>query len=119
MDERNLGNMKEESMFNCWCNTGLIATSNSFLKNPELEIISEIREIKIHLLNVLPIQFHSTINGSFILGEYDLSTICLNKVILVVTFLTIIYLENGILIDSYTRQSTRTDTWENSVTQFI
>ena len=68
-------NLKEESIFNCWCNTSLIATSNSVLKDPELEASSEIREIKTHLFNVLPIQFHSTINELFILGEQDLGTI--------------------------------------------
>ena len=54
--------LKEEIVFNCWCNTGLIATANSVLNDSESEANSEIKEIKIHLLNVMPVQFHSTIN---------------------------------------------------------
>ena len=61
--------LKEETIFNCWCNTGLIASSNSVLKNPELEANSEIEEIKRHLLNALPLHFHSTINEFFIPNE--------------------------------------------------
>ena len=62
-------NLKEGIIFNCWCNTGSVASSNSVLKNPESEASSEIREFKTHLLNELSIQFHSTINGSLVLDE--------------------------------------------------
>ena len=59
----------EEIVFNCWCNTGLIGTSNSVLKNSELQSNSEIKEIKTHLLNVMPLHFHSTIDELIILDE--------------------------------------------------
>ena len=59
--------LKEEIIFNCWCNTGLIARANSVLNNSELEAKSEIKEIKTHLLNLMPVQFHSTINELVVL----------------------------------------------------
>ena len=49
-------------MFSCWCNTGLIATSSFILDNPELEANDETKEMKTHLFNVMPIQFHSTVH---------------------------------------------------------
>ena len=60
---------KEETTFNCWCNTGLIATSNSAFNNSQLEASSEVKEIKIYLLNLIPVQFHSTIKELLILDE--------------------------------------------------
>ena len=67
--KENWESLKEEIVFNCWFNTGLIATTNSVLKNSELEASSEIREIKSLLLNKLPMQFHKTINEMIILDE--------------------------------------------------
>ena len=66
---KKLGSLKEESIFDCSCITGLIVTSNSVSKNPESEAGSEIKGFKTHLLNVLPPQIHSTLNGSLILDE--------------------------------------------------
>ena len=62
-------NLKEEIIFNYWCKAGLISTSNSVVKNPELEASSEIRETETYLPIVLPSQFHSPMKRSMILDE--------------------------------------------------
>ena len=62
-----LDDFKEEIVFNCWCNTGLIASPNSVRINSELEANYEIKEIKTSLLNVLKLHFYSTINELMIL----------------------------------------------------
>ena len=65
--------LREETMFNCWCNTCLIASSISVLENSELEAKFEIEEILTHLFNALPFHLHSTINELLISNEQDLS----------------------------------------------
>lgn len=60
--------MKEEIIFNCWCNAGLIAASNYVLNNSELNKVSETKEIK----TVMPVQFHS-INELLVHDEQYLS----------------------------------------------
>ena len=61
--------LKQEILFNCWCTTGLIVYANSVLKNSEVDANSEIKEIKAHLLKVLPLHFHSNIKELIILDE--------------------------------------------------
>ena len=68
MDLRNLIKLKEEIIFDFWCNIGLIATSN-FLNNFELVASSKTKEIKTYLLNVKLIQFHWTINELLVPDE--------------------------------------------------
>lgn len=67
--ERNWENLKKEIIFNCWCKTGLTDTSNSVLNNLELEASSKIKEIKTHLVYVMPAQFQSSITELLILDE--------------------------------------------------
>ena len=57
----------EEVIFNFWCNTGLISTSNSVLNNSESKVWFKIKEIKAFLLSAMPVQFQSTINELLIL----------------------------------------------------
>ena len=60
VNKRNLRKFESRKRLQLLVQHGLNCYFQFFLKNPELKASSEITEIKIHLLNVSPIQFHLT-----------------------------------------------------------
>ena len=69
-----MNEFKEKIKFNFWSNIGLIATSNSGLRDSELELNFKMKEIKTHLLNVLTMRYCLAIYKLLILNEQGLTT---------------------------------------------